>query len=174
MSAYPKGTFTKVVFLAPRGDQGYESPEIPVAASQNIKKGDLLVLSSGKLAQSVSLPGSNNSGQASGGSLGRIYYALADIVTGGSPAETDGIPVVDLNQLTAKLTLRLYSTTAADSQQQDVAVGTSYKIGRWRGASANEWWYYLTVDSTNGDLTILAKSPESDPTDNFGLVEVGK
>jgi hypothetical protein len=173
MSVYPRGSFTKVDAVVQRGNTGADALLLPVAASQTIQEGDLLVLSSGLLAQAVALPGSNNSWSASGGSLGTMYVAAAPIVTGGSVnPEVDRIPVYNLNAV--HFLCRIYAATAADSQQIDLAVGTSYRVGRWRGASASEWWYALSTNATNGDVTYVAPSPESAPTDNFGLVLVGK
>lgn len=172
MSAYPKNVFTRVDALVPRGDMGAPTEYLPVAANQTIREGDLLVLASGRLTQAVARPSTNNTFTVSGGSLGTMYFAKANIVTGGSPALTEQIPVVNLAN--ARVLIRIYNATPADSQWQDLAVGTAYRVGHWRGTSDQDTWYALSTNSTNGDVTYQAPSPESDPTDNFGIVEVSK
>lgn len=175
MSAYPKNTFTRVNLLVPRGDTASPTYKMEVATSQTIKPFDLLILSSGKLTQAISLPGTNSTGAASGGSLSDLYVAMAPITTGASvdPA-VDSLSVIKLKDAKDGLLLRIYNTTDTASQQQDVLAGTNYQVGRWRGASANEWWYYMSTVTTSGDVTLLEKSPESAAADYYGLVVVGQ
>ncbi len=173
MSAKP-GVFTPIHRIHSEG-AGDSVRTLPVAADQNIKTFDVLILSTGLLAQAIALPGSNNSGSAPG-SLTIYAIALAPITTGASPSlETDRIPVRILDAAGRnRLVTRLYNATAADSQQQDALVGTSYRLGRWRGASADQWWYYLSTTTAQGDTVLHKMSPDSKPTDNYGIVEIGK
>jgi len=173
MGAYPVNQFTKVVQLAPRGEVGHQTAHMLVAASQTIQEGDLLVFSSGRLTQAVALPSSNNTFDASAGSLGDMFVALAPITTSGSVTDADRIPVAPLNA-NLMLHLRIFNTTAGDSEQQDLTVGTSYRVGRYRGESASIWWYAMSTNSTNGDLKYLNASKDSAASDDYGLGYFGK
>ena len=174
MSAYPKSQFTRVAMVVPRGDVAASTYHMEVGASQTIQQYDILKLSSGLLVQAIALPGTDNTAAASGGSLPDLYLAMAPITTGGSVTAADKVAVIKLNEKQAGLLLRLYHATGTSAQQQDVLAGTAYQCGRWRGASASEWWYYLSVVTTNGEFTILEKSPESAADDSYGLVVVGQ
>lgn len=145
---------------------------LPVAASQTIKKYDLLELSSNKLAQLCSLPGSNNSVQASGGSSGEVFIALAPITTTGSVDEDDTLAVYSLNEIF--VLMRGYAATASDAEKADFTIGTSYQPVRYRGDSANIWWYALGTTTTNGELKVMDKSKESAEGDDYTLLYVGQ
>lgn len=173
MSAFPKSTFTKVVLPAQRGDVGYETLSLPVTASTTIKKGDVVKLTSGFLVQAIALPGTNSTFDLSGGSLADLYLAAADYATGASITAADVCPVIPFDDK-LKVMMRIYNGTAANSELQDVLVGTAYQLGRWRGASATEWWYAMGTTTTNGDLKLLERSPESEITDDYGLGWWGK
>lgn len=161
--------------MRPRSGFRITQKEVTIAASQDIKMYDILAKTSGAntYEQSIALPGSNNSGTASGGNLPIFGVAAAPIVTAASGTEaTTGrskIPVwiFDMN---LELCMRIYNATAADAEPRDLAVGTPYQFQRWRGASASEWWYSLITTTTNGELAYMERAGSSADDDNYGLV----
>jgi len=146
----------------------------PVGANQTIKRGDVLVWGSGGLLeQAIALPGSDGTG-SSPGSLVPVAIALAPITTGASPdADTDRIPALMLAAGTGRGEwTRIYNAVAADAEQQDVSIGTLYRLGRWRVTSTVSF-YYMTTNAAAGDVRCLAKSPESAKGDDYGVVLIG-
>ena len=132
----------------------------PVAASQNIKKGDILSLSSGAVQQAIALPGADNTATASGGNLPIVGIAGADITTDATGYETNAgvsrntIPVIIFDNNT-QLGLRVWNATATNAEYQDVAVGTAYQFARYRLNSTTSW-YVLTTVTTNGELKVVS------------------
>lgn len=135
-----------------------------VAASQNIKRGDVLVKSSGVVSQAIALPGSNNTATASGGNLPIYGIADADITTDGSGVETAGgltrttIPVLVFDD-NLDLNIRGWNATEGNAQLQDFTKGTAYQFARFRGASADVWYYVLIVTTTNGEM-LYVEAPQ--------------
>ena len=144
--------------------------DIPVAASQTIKTGDLVKLSSNKATQALALPGSNNSVTNSTGNIGTIGIAMADITSDSNGLETatgrTTVPVAiwDAN---LEVTLRIVNDssgtlTSTNTTQGDINFGTKYNFARVRGGDATTWFYAVTAASpTNGELLKVENSPET-------------
>ncbi|MCU0315859.1 MAG: hypothetical protein MUC92_04645 [Fimbriimonadaceae bacterium] len=175
MSAYPKNVFTKVV--VPFDQSGANTlglVSIPMAANQTIKPGDLLILSSGKAAQAVALPSNNNSVTASAGNLDIQYVAVENATTGGSVTNANVIRCIPLSNENLGIILRAYDSSPANTTQANFAVGSKYRLARWRGSSSSQSWYCLTPTTENGDLTLAYFHPESGSTDQYTLLVVKK
>jgi hypothetical protein len=178
------GTLDKYIALRPAQGSGgaFRVAPYPVAASQTIRRGDIVALSSGSVQQAIALPGANNTATASGGNLAILGVALDDITTNASGVDTTsggsaGIPRTHCNVAifddNLEVAMRLYDATLTNTQQSDVTVGTAYQFARFRGASASEWWYMLTITTTNGELKVVERSlevPGSALTDNYGIL----
>lgn len=168
-------TFNKFVRVRPRAGFRLTQKEVTIAASQNIKKYDILAKTSGAntYEQACALDASNNTGTASGGNLPIFGVAAAGIVTaaGGSEATTGRttIPVwvFDGN---LEVAMRIYNATAANAEPRDLTLGTPYQFQRWRGASADEWWYSLITTTTNGELAFVERHASSADDDDYGVV----
>src|SRR5687768_16931495 len=121
--------------------------EVTIAASQDIKKYDILAKTSGAntFEQSIALPGTDLTIGLSGGNLPAYGVAAAPITTssGGSEAITGRttIPVWVFDD-NLELCLRGYDSVtthaASDSEPRDFALGTAYQFLRYRGASASQ------------------------------------
>ena len=148
---------------------------LPVAINQTIGIGDWLVITAGLLTQAIAAPGSNNT-VSSPGSLVPYAVALAPITTGGTvDQDVDKIPVMVLDDDGVnRMLMRIYAAVAADAEQQDVLIGTSYRLARWRGGAAAALWYMMSVTTAQGDVKLRAFSPQSAKGDDYGLVEVGR
>lgn len=146
--------------------------ELPVAASQTIKYGDILSLSSGKAQQAIAAPAAG-SATLSGGNLPICGVAMASITTDASGNETAGgqtrttVPVAifddRLNVLLrfaaiasngAVGSLAFGGTIGLASEVQDTTLGTSYQFGRYTNASGASW-YFLSSVTTNGEFKLL-------------------
>lgn len=168
--------FDKAVRVRPaQGSSGsFNQKDYTVAASTTINYLDIVSLSAdGTVIQALTLAASNNTAVTSGGNLPMLGVAMAPIVTASSGAEaTTGRTTIPVAVFDANLevALRIYSATTTATQQPDVVLGTAYQLQRWRGASADEWWYSLITTTTNGELKVTERSPESSVTDNYGIV----
>lgn len=136
----------------------------PYVAAAALSKGDFLVLSSGQAAQAIALPGSANSASASGGSLAILGVALHDCAA-------NGTVLVQVADDTAEFLLRLYNSTASSAEPQDVSVGTAYQLSRYRGPGT-EAFYVLSQTTSNGECTVVEKSPQSAADEDYGFVWV--
>lgn len=170
-------TFDKVLRVRPRTGFRLMQKEVTIAASQNIKMYDILAKTSGAntYEQSCALDGSNSTGTASGGNLPIFGVAAAPIVTGSGGTETttgrSTIPVWVFDD-NLELCMRIYNSTATSAEPRDLVLGTAYQFQRWRGASADEWWYSLITTTTNGELHYVERAAGSADDDNYGLVWV--
>lgn len=147
-----------------------------VAASQAINANDLVVLSSGGLTieQAIALPGSNNTVTLSGGNLATVGIAAESIVTDAAGQEvkagmTRTQIAVDLFTPDLRFLIRAYNATAANSQPQDYTIGSSYQYGRFRGASASEWYYTLSQTTSNGELRLVGFMPGQAVDANYAI-----
>lgn len=148
-----------------------------VAASQTLYPGDWVVQTSAAdtVEQALALPGSNSSATTS--TSGQRAFGVVvgqGIVTnsGGTEAVTGRTQVmVAVFDDSTDVLQRIYNTTAGSAEPQDVLeYSANYCLARYRGASATEWFYVLSTTTTNGILNITAKSPESNPSDDYGVV----
>lgn len=166
--------FDKFVRVRPRGGNGcFDQKPLTVAASQTINMYDIVTLSSGNVQQAIALPGSNNTGTASGGNLGLLGVAMAPIVTTSAGVETatgrTQIPVAIFDD-NIEIAMRIYNATASSAEPQDLTLGTKYQFQRWRGSSAAVWWYSFIVTTTNGEILYTEKFAGSAVDDDYGIV----
>ena len=143
----------------------------PVAASQTIKKGDFLIISSGASTceQAIALPGSNST-ETSSGSVSILGVAMADITTTASVSEaTDRIPVALAND-DLRILLPIYNSSASAAEPQDLTRGTAYQLSRWRGTASTIWWYAVDTGTSNGELIYVNRSSAND--EDYGKVWV--
>lgn len=166
---------TKAVLVRSVGALSIPSRTVQIAASQTIKAGDFLGKTSGAntFEQALALPGSNNSVTASGGNGAFAAIACESITTTPGGVETaTGKTAIQVYMLDAHLefAIRIYNSTASDAEFNDIALGTPYQLGRFRGASANEWFYVLTTTTTNGEIVPVGIYAGSSPTDDYGAV----
>jgi hypothetical protein len=140
-----------------------------------IQYGDILKVTAAAetVDQVCSLPGGNNSGSLILAGVKSIGMALAGIVTNASGVETASgrttIPVLYFDDPT-EILLRIYNASGAAAEQQDVLINTNYELIRYRGASASIWFYALATSTTNANMQIVEKSPQSDAADDYGFV----
>lgn len=162
---------------AAQGNGGaFNQIDAPVAASQTIRMGDFVSLSSGKVQQALALPGSNNTATTSSGNTPMLGVAMADITTdsGGAEATTGRttVPVAILDG-NLEIALRIWNSTASNATQANLALGTSYWVSRVRGDTAGTWWYAVSSASpTNGELRYVEASPESAGSEQYGIAIV--
>lgn len=151
----------------------------PVAASQTIKAGDFLNVSSGALAQALALPGSNGTATASGAGQTVWGVAMEDCITNSSgqfvnaAGQPDGTGRVGLQIAVVDDTLnalvRIFNATASSAEQQDVVLGTNYELVRYR-VTADNWFYAMGTTTTNPNTKLVEKSIESTPDEDYGWV----
>jgi hypothetical protein len=152
-----------------------------VAASQTIKEGDFVSLSSGvvamaTVAQSIALGSTNNEVIASGGNLPIIGMALSDITTGADATEAiTGRTTIQVAMLKDNEFLLRTVDPAHDvdldgstAEVRDTAVGTSYQFGIYR-VTATDWFYTAIITTTNGELRQVEKYPSQAAADDWGL-----
>lgn len=170
-------TLNKVVLARGRQSQQLQSESIVIAASQTIKVGDVLKKSSGAntFEQALALPGSNNAVTASGGSGVFAYVAAENITTDASGVDAGNGPNKNTIQgyrcgPQTEFGFRLYNATASDAELADIALGTAYILGRWRGASSSEWWYVVTTTTTNGEFEYIEPYGGSGLSDDYGVL----
>ncbi len=171
-------TFDKFIRVRPRHGFRLTQREVTIAASQSIKKGDILAKTSGAntYEQAIALPGTDNTASSgSGGNLPIFGIAAAPIVTGsGGSEDTTGrttIPVWVFDD-NLEVAMRIYNATASSAEPRDLALGTTYQFIRWRGASASQWWYALIVTTTNGEFVFMERHGGSADDDDYGVVWV--
>lgn len=161
------------VFL-PRMESGRTIPSTTyqIAASQDIKRGDALTITSAAntLEQAIALPGSDNTVTASSGNLVLAGFAAEDIVTNAAGVEAstgrNSIQVYEFGPA-LRFGLRAFNATSTSAQFQDFTIGVGYNIGRWRGASAGIWGYVITTGTTNPELYIIDYYPGWAATDAY-------
>lgn len=161
------------------GAGSFRQEAFPVAAGTTIYRGDIVTLTSGAVTQALGLANvgdvnGNNAATASSGTTTILGVAMASIKTdangieAGTGRTTLEVAVLDDN---LEIGLRIYNAVAADADQAHVAVGTSYRFQRWRGANLSTWWYELTT-TTPGELEVVARHPGTGADEDYGVVWV--
>lgn len=143
--------------------------DLPVAAFQDIKVGDLVKFDGdGLIVQALALPGSNDSATQSDGVV-VVGRAASALTTGVSPSEaTDRIQVEIFSEDT-EWVAPLYHSTSGNAENQDIDRGDALNFARFRGASASIWFYCIaTASPTDGELTYT--EPISAGDVDYGLV----
>jgi hypothetical protein len=133
--------------------------------SVTINRGDIVLISgsgaSTVVSQAIALPGSNNSASLSGGSLGTLGVALSQIKTNSSGIDTSTgfnktVVTVAIWDANLEVLMRGWNATAANTTISNwTPITSNYQLGRWRGANANTWWYFISTTTTNGELTYV-------------------
>lgn len=162
--APPYGTLGQTIGVANNGAVSLPTQFIPVAASQTIKYGDILTMSSGQLTQAIALPSVGNVTHAGGVTV--FYVAVDSITTNASGVDTSqsdktNLEVVQLDG-SVKLLMQFIggnSGSAASStgtRLQDVTLNSSYQLGRYNNSSATgDNWYFISTGTSSGELTYL-------------------
>ena len=154
--------------------------QTPVAASQTIKRGDFLKLSSGLAAQAITAPSATATLSTDGGTVTIFGVALNDITTTASVTDADRLQVAIADD-DLQVALRLYSSTASNAEVQDAVLGgaTVYELERYAPAVSTAVPFYVvdiasgTTTQTAAQLIYAARCAESaDVADDFGLVWV--
>lgn len=160
----------------------FNQKSYPVAASQTIRKGDLLAKTSGAntVEQAIAAPAAGNA-TVSGGNLPILGVALEDVTTNASGVETfTGKSTVAVAILDANLELGLrflgvtatgavtVSSVASASELQDLALFGAYQFARYTPASGNPF-YVLVAATTNGELIYVAPHLGCAADDDFGV-----
>jgi hypothetical protein len=164
--------------VRPRAGFRLTQKEVTIAASQTIKKYDMLKKSSGAqtFEQAIADPGSDGPSAASGGNLGIFGVAASSITTGsgGSEATTGRttIPVWVFDDNLEYL-MRTYDGTAesSDPDNANFPLGTQFQFLRYR-VNANELFYALITTTTSGELVFVEAPVEVAITTNYGPVWV--
>lgn len=125
--------------------------QLPVAASQTIKKGDFLISSSGKMAQACSA-GSRVGAASSGAVTNRIVgRAEADITTGAS-VTTETVPVM-IAEPGTQFALPVIHATAASALPALADIGKAFELER---KNDDVDYYGVSLDNTtNKKLKIV-------------------
>lgn len=174
MAYVQPNTLNKVVLVRGAIDGVFNELPYTVAASQTIRKGDIVAKTSGAntIEQAIALPGSNNSVTLSGGNLPILGVAMEDITTDAAGVEavtgktSIRVAVFDDN---LQVGLRLYNATAADAELRDIALFGTFQFGRFRAASASEWFYVLSTTTTNGEMVYVEPYNGSALDDDYGV-----
>jgi hypothetical protein len=140
---------------------------LPVAASQTIKKGDILKFSSGKLTQGIAnsaiAAGENiDNGGVSGGI--DLFVAQHDYTTGASVDETNKMNVHPLDTNEIMLQVGVFGDTATsgapgttNTTVTHIHAGTNYQLGRYNNAGV--YSYGADTETTNGELKFIEDYP---------------
>lgn len=154
---------------------------LPVAASQTIRRGQLLVASSGRLQQAISdalTPGQAiRSGNLSAQTL---FVAMEDKSTGASPGEADTMMAAPLkgcgNQVLLQAANFPASAGALGSPANTTAAAlnaeTAYAIGLIN--NGGELQYGLDISTTNGCLKIKEDWPGNQAADTYARFWCGQ
>lgn len=148
----------------------WRQENVPLAASQTIRQGDIVRLDSGAATQALALPETDNTATESTGNLNVYGIALAPATTGADPnGRTLPVAVFDDN---LECALRLYDADPDDAKPTDLVRGTAFRLARYRADASGGWFYTLTRNTTNGEAIYTAAFPDSDPDQPYGLVWV--
>jgi hypothetical protein len=157
--------------------------QLPAAASQSFKPGDILRIVNGQLTQAIDGSGlSASQGVQSTGNLGELYFCLENVATGGTVnKDDDRVNVyrikegqIHVRMQFANLPASAGSISAATNTTRGDAVQSgSYRLGRWTNA-ASELAYALTIETDGPDLKIVNLPPDGLLTSTYATVEVTK
>lgn len=152
---------------------------VPVKASEVIRTGDFLKVTSAQVERAVDPAGTDATFTASGGATQPVFIALCGNITADSSVTiADRIPVVRLSDV--QVLMRMYHATAATSGPDNVTLGlplvTSgvyYEYGIYEiGTGSDNYQYCIDVanqDNTNGEFKVTEWLEGQGATDNFAL-----
>lgn len=159
------GSITKVFEI--RGD--YRQVKCALATNAVVKRGDLLVMTSGAVDQAISLPGTNDTASSAAST---VPYGVA-LEDKDQTAGDTHVQVAVFRAGQPQLAMRIYNGTAGDAEAQDLTLLTSYQYHRYRGASATQWWYMLaTTTSSTPPFEFVEAHPGNNAGDDYGVVWV--
>lgn len=162
MGILPSSSWSPILSVRRIGGGQATTVYLPVAASQTIKKGDLLKYSSGKLVQAIAnsaiASGENiDSGGVSGGV--DLFYALYDYTTTASVDETNKMHVCPLTDNEVLLQVGVFADTAtsgapgtSSTAVTDIHAGGIYQYGRYNNGGI--YSYGADTETTNGELKL--------------------
>lgn len=169
-------TLNKVLLVRGEGLTTPATQSLVITASQTIRRGDFLIknASANTFEQAISLPGSNNTASDSGGNGAFAAIAAEDITTNSAGIDPNtGKTTIQAWILGPHLRfgLRVYAATNTDAELRDVALGTPYRLARFRGASATNWFYVLSTTTTNGEIVpVETYSTNNDPAGQYPVL----
>jgi hypothetical protein len=174
-----KNTLSRVYFVRGRGGMSISVPQklVPVAASQTIKKGDLLVLTGGAgvltCQQAIAAPSASTLSSLSSGTDAVLGIAQENITTNASLVEVaTGKTAINVTILdpTVEIGLRIYNATASASELADLTMGQTYKFARWTTADGDS--FYVLTTTTSGEFVYVEPYPGSEASDDYGVAIV--
>lgn len=162
-----------VVTVRPKSPSGGTRRRLTIAASQTIKPGDVLTKTSGAdtAEQLIALPTAGTT-TLDGGTAVVWAVALEPITTNASGIDTNAgnkttiecqmvdetveilFPIIAQGTATANTSITLNSTLAGNSQPQDLAYDTAFRIGRYNSTDGST--YFISSNSTNGCIFKVA------------------
>ncbi|MGV3613843.1 MAG: hypothetical protein ACO1SV_00790 [Fimbriimonas sp.] len=169
--AYVKpNTLDRVTLLRGRFGMGgsFNQKTYAVAASQTIRKGDLLKFSAGAgvptVEQAIAAPAAGNSTN-SGGTAAIVGVALDDIATNASSIEAaTGKGKINVAIFDANLEIGLRLLSGALSA---LTPGTTYKFARTTNAGGTDSFYCLSA--ATGELVYVEPYVGSAQADTYGV-----
>lgn len=159
--------------VAARGSQKIET--YTVKAAVTVKRGDFLKFTSAADTVEQALTKVADSGYTVyAGAIKIAGMALHDAAAGESVAV---LTPTDETEYLVRLvgagdTSAGAAAVAADCEQRDYVVGTAYSMGIHTVGASGPGYYGMTSRTTNPELILMEKCPESATDDNFGLVWV--
>lgn len=155
---------------------------LPVAATQTIKKGQILALTSGKLGHAIAAANLQDGSPLTSGQnidSGTIstavpyFVALQDLTTGASVDETTTLLVAPLDRNQIMLQVGVFGDTATSGAPASsgtavtsIHAGTAYEIGAYYNASTGIVEYGVDTGTTNG-LVLAEDVPSNAAADTF-------
>jgi len=159
-----------LVRYGPLLQAGYDTGRYAVAASQVIKAGDFLTLSSGLAAQLVAATATTATATATGSQTAILGIALHDITTGSSVTDADKVMVAIANDK-LNVALRFYAASGGNAEVQDASIGGIYGLERYTPASGTADAFYVAAigETTSTNLIYRERCRDSAVADDFGL-----
>lgn len=170
---YQPNTLSKCVRYRGRGGFRPTPRLYTVSTSTTIRPGDIVQITTGSVViQSIAIPSTDSTAVNSGGNLPILGIATDGIVTDAAGVESGTgrtkIPVVVFDD-NVEIGLRVYAATAADSELNDVTVGTTYQFCNYRATGATNYWYMAITTTTNGELVLTEKPSWVAGGDDYGF-----
>lgn len=153
--------------------------DMPIAASQTIKKGDFLVKTGGKVTKAIAPSGSINTTVGIGVSTLMIGVAAQGIVVDASGVSTDGRAVTTVPVIPIGLTEHMLCGTGAIGATTSTTWATNWAalVGQTNvalvigtSAAITTWSFALTTAVTNANMTVIALSEESSTTETYPYI----
>ena len=160
-----------------KGGGTVDQIDAPVVASITIQKGDWLKLGAGKVTPALTKSGTPGAAVLTTAAPGLYAIALGGITTDSNGIATDGtgrttLPIALLNDDT-EIMVGIHNASGASATQANVVVGTTYDLAVVTSTPVGGWtWAMSTTIDAGACLTLIEKSVESSPTEQYGFVWV--